>query len=99
MTGGLQFQLEVKPARVGLNEMRLSYTDGSRPTDVVRVTARWVGQDAGDFRVPARPLRAGPGRYEAGQILLPAAGTWQLAVTTQTSDVDATTTLLNVRVR
>ena len=44
-------------------------------------------------------LRSGPGRYEAGQILLPAAGTWQLAVTTQTSDIDSTTTLLPVRIR
>jgi copper transport protein len=99
VTGGLQVQVEVRPARVGLNEMRLSYTNGSRPTDVVRVSARWVGQAAGDYQVPARPLRAGPGRYDAGQILLPAAGTWQLAITTQTSDVDATTTLLTVRIR
>ena len=99
VTGALRFQVEVRPARVGLNEMRLTYTNGSRPTDVVRVTARWVGQSAGDYQVPVRPLRAGPGRYDAGQILLPAAGVWQLAVTTQTSDIDATTTLLTVRIR
>lgn len=99
VTGGLRVQVEVQPARVGLNEMRLSYSNSSRPTDVVRVTARWVGQDAGDYQVPVRPLRAGPGRYDAGQILLPAAGNWQLAITTQTSDVDATTTLLTVRIR
>lgn len=104
VVGGLEVQVEVRPARTGLNQLRLTYTGpGGRPTEVIRASARFVEEAAVDGAepvvVPVALLRSGPGRYGAGAVLLPSAGTWQLAVTTQTSDIDATTTLFRVRVR
>lgn len=97
--GDLQLQVDVEAPRIGFNTMNVTYTAaGGRPTDVVKASARWVRPGTDDV-VPVALLRRGPGRYGLSGIQLPAGGPWQLAVATQTSDIDSTTILFTVPVR
>ncbi|WP_188940046.1 copper resistance CopC/CopD family protein [Nakamurella endophytica] len=99
-TSSLTVDVSVAPAKSGLNDLQLTYTGpGGRPTDVVAATARWTQQGGGDAVVPVTLTRSGPGRYTITRVALPAAGQWQLAVTTQSSDIDSSTVLFDVRVR
>ncbi len=114
VTGPLQVAIQVDPARAGTTALRLTYTRGGvTPADVVKVTARWalrgidrigvdrVGGDqaSGEEVIPVELSRRGVGRYGADRVVLPEAGSWRLAVTTQTSDIDSSTTLFIVDVR
>lgn len=100
VTADLRIQVEVDPARVGLNDMHFTYTDGAgKFVDVVASTARWTLEGGGDDVVPVQLLRTAPGHYDLTRVELSTVGTWQLAVTTQTSDIDSTTTLFTVRTR
>lgn len=98
VTGDLQVEVEVDPARSGLNNMHLSYTQRGKAVDVVKATARWTSADGG-YVVPAELSRTSLGGYDFQRVQLPAIGTWQLALTTQTSDIDSHTTLFNVPIR
>jgi copper transport protein len=99
VSAGLSVQVEVDPTRVGLNDMHLYYTDdGGKPVDVVASSARWTLQ-GGDDVVPVVLGRTSAGHYDLTRIELSTAGTWQLAITTQTSDIDSHVSLLTVRVR
>lgn len=98
VAGDLQVQVDVEPARAGVNDMHVYYTGaGGKAVDVEEATARWSGGD-GDV-VPVALPRESLGHYEALRVPLTAPGTWQLELTTRTSDVTAHTTVLTVRVR
>ncbi|WP_157970819.1 copper resistance CopC/CopD family protein [Nakamurella deserti] len=97
-TDALQVDITVDPARTGLNDLSFSYSADSRPVDVVKVSTRWTSED-GTYVVPAELTRAATGEYRFSGLLLPSAGTWKLAVTTQTSDIDTGTVVLAVPIR
>lgn len=99
VTDDLRVQVQVGPARAGLDDMHFTYSDSSgNPVDVTVVTARWTLQ-GGENVVPVQLKRSSTGHYDREQVELSTVGTWQLAVTTQTSDVDSWTTLFTVRIR
>ncbi|WP_032391696.1 copper resistance CopC/CopD family protein [Rhodococcoides fascians] len=95
---GLSVLVNVNPARTGVNAMRLEYTDGAAAVDPVRVSARWTSE-TGEYLVPVEAAPTAPGRFDVAGVTLPVPGMWQLAVTTQTSDIDSKTTLFTVRIR
>lgn len=99
VTSGLRVQVDVEPARAGLNDMHVYYTAaGGKAVDVEQVAVRWT-RSGTDDTVPADIPRDSLGHYERLRVPLPSAGTWQLAVTTRTSDIDAYTTRFTVQVR
>jgi hypothetical protein len=63
-----------------------------------RVGIRWT-RDGSDDVIPVELEPDSLGHYERLRVALPSAGTWQLAVTTRTTDIDATTTRFTVRIR
>lgn len=99
VTSDLQMQVDVEPARAGLNDMSVSYQEkGGAAVDVVRVTASWR-VEGGNTIVPVTLLRTAVGHYSLPRVQLPDVGTWRLAVDTQTSDIDSKTNLFTVRIR
>ncbi len=99
VTGDLQLRVEVTPARVGLNDMSVSYAAATgKAADVVQVTGRWTLQSGGTV-VPVTLVRTAAGHYSLRHVQLPDVGTWQLAIDTQTSDIDTSTNLFTVRIR
>ncbi|SNT33628.1 copper resistance CopC/CopD family protein [Rhodococcoides kyotonense] len=95
---GISVVVGVNPARTGVNSMSLVYSEAGATVDPVRVGARWTSE-SGEYLVPVEAAATSPGHYEVAGVTLPVPGLWQLAVTTQTSDIDATTTLFTVRIR
>lgn len=99
VTGPLRVQVDVEPARAGLNDVHVYYTaEGGKAVDVPEVTARWTRPGSDDV-VPVELARSSLGHYERLRVALPTAGTWRLTVTTRTSDVESTPTRFTVRVR
>jgi copper transport protein len=97
--GPLRVQVDVEPARTGLNDIHVYYTaEGGKAVDVPEVNVRWT-RDGTDDVIPVELERDTLGHYERLRVALPSAGTWQLAVTTRTTDIDSTTTRFTVRVR
>lgn len=83
--------VSVEPGLVGANTVRLRVRGvGGAITDIpgVRASAWLPDRDLGPLPVVLR--REGPGRY-AGLVRLTLPGSWQLAVTVRTSDIDQTT--------
>ncbi|MER5742786.1 copper resistance protein CopC [Streptomyces sp. NPDC002225] len=85
-------RLEITPARTGANELHLwiNGTDG-KPMDVpeVKVSFTLKAQKLGPL--PAVPTRLAEGHWTASAVQIPVAGTWKVAVTVRTSDIDQTT--------
>jgi copper transport protein len=100
VAANLVLDVDVDPARTGLNGVHVSYTDkGGKPVDVQQVTARWTEESAGGYVVPVQLPNTSVGHYDLPRVELPAAGMWQLVVISQTSDVEALTTVFTVRIR
>ncbi len=99
VTAGVNVDVVVAPARAGLDDLHLSYTDaGGKPLDVVAASGRFTlpGQDN---VVPVQLVRTSRGHYDLSRVELSSTGSWTLAINTQTSDIDSTTTLLTIRIR
>ena len=99
VTAGVNVHVVVTPARAGLDDLYLSYTDGSgKPIDVVAASGRFTlpGQDN---VVPVQLVRTSLSHYDLSRVELSSTGTWTLAINTQTSDIDSTTALLTIRIR
>jgi copper transport protein len=98
VTGPLQVQVDVEPARAGLNQMHVYYTGaGGKAVDVEEVTAR-LTHPAGDV-ISVQVHYDTLGHYEQLRVPLPYAGQWRLDLTTRTSDIDSYTTTFTFRVR
>lgn len=96
---GESLHVLIDPARTGLNQMTVDYSASTgRPVDVVQATARWTRKAGGDV-VPVQLVRTAAGRYALSSVQLPSAGSWQLDITTQTSDIDAATSVFTVQIR
>lgn len=99
VTGTLQMHITLTPARVGLNDMLITYTEpGTSPAAIVQVTGTWSLQGT-DTTVPVTLVKTATGHYEGRRLQLPDVGTWQLAVMTQTTDIDVSTNVFTVRIR
>jgi copper transport protein len=87
-----QLTVDVDPAVTGPATIGVTVQDLTAvPRDVAELNATLAltSQQLGPFPVPLQ--RTAPGRYVATGFQIPADGTWQLAVTVRTSDIDQTT--------
>ncbi len=99
VAGHLHVQVDLKPARAGLNQMHVYYTGaGGKAVDVEEVTARLTRIGTDDVVAVAVP-RDTLGHYEQLKVPLPDSGEWRLVLTTRTSDIDAPSTSFTVRIR
>lgn len=91
--------IDIDPATAGDNTLHLRTTGpGGRPLDAaeIRVSFTLKAKDIGPLRV--RPTRIEAGHWAAIGVQLPMAGTWRMAVTVRTSDVDQVTMNRNVKI-
>ncbi|WP_236796324.1 FixH family protein [Amycolatopsis sp. GM8] len=98
--GSGQVDVELAPAAGGPNTVTLSIVDKSgKPRDVPEFHAKLTlpARGIGPLEIPLR--QTGPGGYVATAVQIPAAGSWQLALTVRTSDLDETTVATTVDVR
>jgi copper transport protein len=99
VAGDLRVQVDLEPARAGLNQMHVYYTGaGGKAVDVAEVTARFTRIGADDV-VPVDVPRDTLGHYEQLKVPLPDPGEWRLVLTTRTSDIDAPSTSFTIRIR
>jgi copper transport protein len=93
-------EAELAPARPGRNEVRLVLVDATgRAYNAAQVTASLTltAQGIGPLAVPV--AGDGPGAYTATVDGVSTAGTWTLAVTIRSDDVDETTVRVTLPVR
>ncbi len=84
--------VDIDPAVTGPAMISVTVQDSTAgPRDVAELNATLTltSQQLGPF--PVALQRTAPGRYVATGFQIPADGTWQLAVTVRTSDIDQTT--------
>ena len=95
--GAYRVQVDLYPARKGLNELHL-YTlgPGGRTEDVAEVTGSMVRPDGESFTV--RPVHVSLGHYEDLQVVLPASGSYHLMLQVRTSDIDSFPSMQTIRV-
>jgi copper transport protein len=94
-TGGAgTLEVDVLPLTIGPNIVTVTVLDpAGRRTDVAEVdvaltlTARRIGP----LRLTMRHVGMGEGTYRSADSDIPIAGTWQMAITVRTSDIDETT--------
>jgi copper transport protein len=95
-----QLTLDIDPATTGPDTISVTVEDSTgNPHDVVELTATLTlaAQQLGPLPVPLQ--HNAPGRYVAREVQIPRKGTWQLAVTVRTSDIDQTTVTTPVDIR
>jgi copper transport protein len=92
--------VDVDPAATGPNTITIIVQDpAGKPHDVPEVAAALTlaARDLGPL--PVLLHRTAPGGHIARAVQIPSAGTWQLAVTVRTSDIDETTVATPIDVR
>jgi len=95
----LVLQVDVDPARTGTNSVHVTaFTPDGSPQRVVewKATASLPSAGVEDVTVVLLPVTD---NHVTGQVTLPAAGDWVLAVTARTSEVDQATVRATVPVR
>ncbi|GAB3002759.1 copper resistance protein CopC [Amycolatopsis acidiphila] len=98
--GAGRVEVDVNPAAGGPNTVGLSIEDSAgRPRDVPEFHAKLTlpARGIGPLEIPLR--RTGTGDYTAAAVQIPAAGSWQLALTVRTSDLDETTVATTIEIR
>lgn len=98
--GSGQVDVDVDPASGGPNMVRLSIEDLSgRPREVpeFHATLTLPVRGIGPLEIPLQ--HTGAGDYTGTTVQIPAAGSWQLALTVRTSDIDETTVTTTIEVR
>jgi copper transport protein len=98
--GGLEANVVVDPAKVGLNVIHISPTDRSgRPVDVdeLRLSASLPSRALGPLRFPAHPLA--PGHYAVHGAQLALAGDWQLRIDARRGEFEALTGKVSIPIR
>lgn len=87
--------VKVDPGVHGSVQFSVQLTGGLKPV-AVTATASLPAKQLGP--IPMKLQQAGPGSYTASGVLLPAAGTWQVQLTVQTSEFDSTTAVAKLKV-
>ncbi|WP_245702582.1 copper resistance D family protein, partial [Streptomyces aurantiacus] len=92
-------RVELDPARVGGNDMHV-YVErpNGKAFDIpeVKVAFTLKAKDIGPL--PVVPDRIATGHWTASGVQIPMAGTWQIAVTVRTSDIDQVTVDKNAQI-
>ena len=93
LTAATQARVDVTPGTHGNVRITVRLTGGPPP---IRVTASasLPSQQLGPIPVPLQA--AGSGSYTATDVLLPAAGAWELRLTVQTSEFDSTVAVARI---
>jgi copper transport protein len=92
--------IDVDPAATGPDTISVTVEDPTgNPQDVAELTATLAltSRQFGPLPVPLQ--RTVPGHHVARGVQIPANGTWQLAVTVRTSDIDQTTVTTPIGIR
>jgi copper transport protein len=92
--------IDVDPAAIGPDTISVAVEDptgNSRDVAELTATLTLAAQQLGPLPIPLQ--RTAPGRYVAREVQLPRKGTWQLAVTVRTSDIDQTTVTTPIDIR
>lgn len=98
--GPFELELEVRPARVGANRVRLvaREEDGSLASiDEARLSASLSERGISDLRLEARP--AGRGRFTVARASFPASGEWTVRVDVRRGEFDEWTAMFDVPIR
>ena len=92
-------RLELDPARVGGNDMRL-YVDrpNGRAFDIPEVKVAFTLESKDIGPLPVVPDRIATGHWTASGVQIPMAGNWRIAVTVRTSDIDQVTVDKNAQI-
>ena len=91
--------VDVDPAATGPDTISVTVEDPTGPRDVAELTATLTlaVQQLGPLPIPLQ--RTAPGHYVAREVQIPRKGTWQLAVTVRTSDIDQITVTTPIDIR
>jgi copper transport protein len=95
VTAATRAAVDVTPGVHGNVRITVRLTGGSRPTGIT-ATASLPAQKLGP--IPVKLQAAGSGSYTSTDVLLPAAGLWELSLTVQTSEFDSTVSVARVRI-
>lgn len=95
VSAATQASIEVTPGVHGNVRFAVRLSGGPRPTGVT-ATASLPSQQLGP--IPVALQATGPGSYASTEVLLPAAGVWELSLTVQTSEFDSTAAVARVKV-
>ncbi|KPC62734.1 hypothetical protein ADL35_48850, partial [Streptomyces sp. NRRL WC-3753] len=91
--------LDIDPGRSGDNALHVYVQDpGEEPLDVpeVKVALTLKAQELGPLTAPLE--RISEGHWSATGVQIPLAGSWTVAVTVRTSDIDQVTVSKNARI-
>jgi copper transport protein len=95
VSAATQASVDVTPGVHGNVRIAVRLAGGPRPTGIT-ATASLPAQKLGP--IPVKLQAAGPGSYTSTDVLLPAAGVWELSLTVQTSEFDSTVAVARVKV-
>ncbi|MCI3240847.1 copper resistance CopC/CopD family protein [Streptomyces spinosisporus] len=91
--------VDLDPARVGGNEMHVYVTrPNGRAFDVPEVKLAFTLEAKKIGPLPVTPDRITTGHWSAGDVQIPMAGDWKVAVTVRTSDIDQVTVSKNAQI-
>lgn len=99
--GAGKLRTTVLPLTTGPNLVYVTVFDpAGKHTDVAELDVAFTlpARDIGPLRATMRHVGMGAGTYRAADVDLPFPGSWQLAITVRTSDIDETTVTENVTV-
>ena len=95
VTAATRATVDVAPGVHGNVRITVRLTGGPPPVGIT-ATASLPARQLGPIPVPLQA--AGPGSYTSTDVLLPAAGVWELKLTVQTSEFDSTVAVARVKV-
>ncbi|MEV6165440.1 copper resistance protein CopC [Streptomyces sp. NPDC052052] len=92
-------RMDIDPGRTGTNALHLwiENTDG-KAMDVPELKLAFTLKAKDIGPLPLTPARLAEGHWAASNVRIPMAGTWKVAVTVRTSDIDQTTVDKNVKI-
>lgn len=92
-------RLDINPARVGGNVMHV-YMErpNGRAFDVPEVKVAFTLTAKNIGPLPVNPDRVATGHWTAAEVQIPMAGSWKIAVTVRTSDIDQVTVDKNAQI-
>ncbi|MFJ1830221.1 hypothetical protein ACIOG9_37205, partial [Streptomyces sp. NPDC088178] len=92
-------RMDIDPARTGTNELHIwiDSPDG-KAMDVPELKLAFTLESKDIGPLPVLPVRLTEGHWTASGVQIPMAGTWKVAVTVRTSDIDQTTIDKNVKI-
>jgi copper transport protein len=97
--GSGSVQVDLRPARVGTNQLIVATYDKNAVLHNVRgVTGELTLPDRGIGPLPVTFQNLAPGQYQAGTVTLPQSGRWHLTVSVRVSEFDEATAEVDIPV-